>query len=537
MGFEPPKFLQQYLDKEWRKPPENFVNCSLYYANLNPFFINYMTRVVRPCMAYSCGSADGLLNSGIKMNVGYTLKKSATRLIKGDKTIFEGNDIDAKILSEYWATSVDFDTFLETAIDYMLDGATVIKLNKDANGRCVPVATRCDRYYATTDENGNICHIVLLNSFLFTEKYGNSTEYSYWLVEERYFKNGKPYVRYKVQHKSGTAGQEVLPTVNGDGIGIRSLPETVRNSLKLRGISALNKEMQLPFRDGLGCWTLRRTATNSCVPGLAMGDPLLYGALDILWAIDVVFSGSIVDVILGKGKILVPKKYLQSIRDDFKAMGFNDTKIAKFANTSFMDDDDDSLVYIYTEHDKDFTPQSVQFDIRAEQYKGMLEIYLRQLAVHCGFAPASVFPFLADNSTKTATEVTAEENLTRGTVQTSHQRIAPTLERLLNEVLYQLYKDLGVEYKDHIKIKLSDYIGNPLQRDQNIRENVMAGLMPKDVGIQRINNISDAETQEYIRKIAEEEARTQEPPFNDMNYFGDDDGNSEQTAELSSDRA
>ena len=155
MGFEPPKFLQQYLDKEWRKPPENFVNCSLYYANLDPFFINYMTRVVRPCMAYSCGSADGLLNSGIKMNVGYTLKKSATRLIKGDKTIFEGNDIDAKILSEYWATSVDFDTFLETAIDYMLDGTTVIKLNKDANGRCVPVATRCDRYYATTDENGN----------------------------------------------------------------------------------------------------------------------------------------------------------------------------------------------------------------------------------------------------------------------------------------------------------------------------------------------------------------------------------------------
>lgn len=516
MGFETPKELQSYLDLEWRKPPENFVNSSLYYANLDPFFINYMTRVIRPCMAYSCGSADGLLNSGIKMNVGYALKKSATRLLKGDKVIFEGADTDTKILNDLWSSSVDFDTFLETAIENMLDGTTVIKLNKDANGRCVPTATRCDRYYATTDDCGNICHIIFLNSFLFSEKYGNSTDFSYWLVEERYFKNGKPYVRYKVQNKSGTAGQEILPTINGDGIGVKSLPEAVRDALKLKGITNLNKEIALPFRDGLGCWTLRRTATNSCVPGLAMGDPLLYGALDILWAIDVLFSGSVVDVLLGKGKILVPKKYLQSIRQDFQSMGLNIDKSMKLANTEYMNDSDDSLVYIYTEHDKDFIPQSIQFDIRAEQYKGMLEVYLRQLAVHCGFAPASVFPFLADNSTKTATEVTAEENLTRATVQTLHQRMASVIDRLVNEVLYQLYTDAGLEYEGQAKVKLSDYIGNPLQRDKNIRDNLIAGIMPREVAVQRANNISDAETQDYMAKIKEDEKERQaaEPFFN-----------------------
>lgn len=526
MGFETPKYLEEYLNKDWRTPPENFVNTSLYYANLDPFFINYMTRVIRPCMAYSCGSADGLVNSGVKMNVGYAMKKSATRLLKGEKVIFEGDDIDTRILNDYWTNSVDFDTFLETAIENMLDGTTVVKLNKDANGRCIPTATRCDRYYATTDDCGNICHIIFLNSFLFSEKFGNSTDFSYWLVEERYFKNGKPYVRYKVQHKSGTAGREVLPTINGDGIGVKSLPEAVRDTLKLKGITSLNKELSLPFRDGLGCWTLRRTATNSCVPGLAMGDPLLYGALDILWAIDTVFSGSIVDVLLGKGKILVPKKYLQSIRADFQAMGIKTDKAFKLANTEYMNDTDDSLVYIYTEHDKDFTPQSIQFDIRAEQYKGMLEIYLRQLAVHCGFAPASIFPFLADNSTKTATEVTAEENLTRGTVQTTHQRMSSVIDRLVNEVLYQLYRDIGQEYNGNIKTKLSDYIGNPLQRDQNIRENFIAGILPREVAIQRANNISDAETKDYLAKInAEQEAQrsAEQEPF--MNFDSETDLN------------
>lgn len=535
MGFEPPKELEQYLNVEWRKPPESFVNCSQYYANLDPFFINYMTRVVRACMAYSSGSADGLINSGLKFNVGYSLKRGALRLIKGDKTIFEGNDADTKILSDIWASNINFDAFLESAIDYMLDGTAVIKLNKDKKGRCVPVATRCDRYYASTDETGEIYHIILLNSFLFTEKYGASTEHSYWLVEERYFKNNKPYVRYKVQLKSGIAGQETLPTIDGDGIGIRSLPDGLRNTLKLRGITNLNKEIKLPFRDGLGCWVLRRTATNSCVPGLAMGDPLLYGALDILWAIDVVFSGSMTDVLLGKGKILVPKKYLQTIRQDFKNMGFTDVASAQMARSDMWNDDDDSLVYIYTEHDKDFIPQSVQFDIRAEQYKGMLEIYLRQLAVHCGFAPTSIFPFLADGSAKTATEITAEENLTRATVQTTHQLISPVIDRMLNEVLFQLYSNLGLKYEGQVKIKLSDYIGNPLLRDQNIRENLNAGIIPKEVAIQRANNISDAETQDYISKIEKDQRQRQESFFNDKNYFGDDvNDNSEQAFELGS---
>lgn len=512
-SFQTPKIIEDYLNLTWRKPPSNFINTSQYYANLDPFFINYMQTCVRPCIAYMSGSADGVTNSGLKMNVGYAIKKATVNLLKGDRVIFEGNDQDSKILSDDWATAINFNKFYESMLDNLMAGTTIVKLNKDINGRCVPVSERVDRFYSTVDECGNIIRVVIFNSLLFTMDFGRAIKNSFWLVEERFFKKGKPFVRYKVQAKTGIAGQEILPTVYGKGIDEKDLPEEVVNIIKTKNIK-LNKEMPLPFRDGLGCWQLTLTANNSCVPGLAMGDPLLYSVLDLLWSVDVVYSGALTDVVIGKGKILVPKRFLNTIRSDLKAMGLK-TQISNqgsdlsekiMMRTDFLNDNDDSFVYVSVEHDKDFPPQSVQFDIRSDQYKGMLEIFLRQIVSACGFAPTSIFPFLQDNSVRTATEVTAEENLTRSTIKSVHQIINPILNRLVNEVLYQLYRDNGEEYNRKCSIKLSDYIGNPILRDQNIRDNVNAGLLPRSVAVQQVNGISDKETQEYLEKIRSEEA-------------------------------
>lgn len=506
MGFNPPGYLKQYLNTEWRKPPDNFIDFSSYYAGLDTYFMTYMRNVIRPCLAYSTAVADNLVGGGARMNVGQTIKKTAVRLVKGDKVMFEGDDSDCHIISDYWANSVNFEKFLESAIDYMFDGRCVIKLNKDARGRCVPVTSRIDRNYAVTDESGEVLRILMFSTFLTSQKFGSEVSHSYWLIEERYYKGGKAYVKYKVHMKEGNAISDILPVWTEEGISERQLPDTVRKLLAVNGIK-LNKPVSLPFRDGLGVWLLTPTANNSCIPGLAIGDPLLYGSLDLLWAVDTVFSGTLIDVINGKGKVLVPKKYLNTIRADLQAMGLTDLSATRLARTDALNDNDDTFVYVYTEHDKDFTPQSVQFDIRAEPYRGMLEMYLQQIVSHCGFSPTSIFPFLSDGSTKTATEITAEENLTRSTVQTLHQMITPILNRIIDEVLYQFYNDMGEEYDRHVTVKLSDYIGNPIQRDNNIRENYREGLIPQEVAVKRINNISDKETKEYIGKLEADERK------------------------------
>lgn len=528
MGFTLPKYITEYLDNTWRKPPQNFMNSSMFYAGLNTFFMNYMNNVVRPCVAYSSGSADGITNSGAKFNAGLAIKRAAVRLIKGDKILFEGDDKASKALSDIWSPHVNFENFLESGIDFLMDGTTLFKLNRNRSGNIYPCANRVDRFYSETDENGDVISVTMFNSFLFNEDFGRDTTNQYWLVEERYYnKNGSPVCVNKVHVKSGVAGHELLPTIGDVGIAFKALPPSVQQTIKRRGI-ILNKEIILPFSDGLGVWQARRTANNSVVPGLAMGDPLLYGALDILWAIDVVFTGSITDVILGRGKILVPKRYLDTIREDFAKLGVK-TDVAVF--NSDLQNDDDTLVYVITERDKDFDPKSVQFDIRAEQYRGMLEIYLRQAAVLCGFAPTSIFPFLQDQSAKTATEVTAEENLTRATIQSAHQTIEPIINKMLAEVL-RLYG-----FKGKARIKLSDYIGNKILRDQNIRDNYLAGLVPKDVAVQRINDISAGETQEYLNKINEERQAEQEFTESQFaNYLSEaQNDNSQSTAEFTSD--
>ena len=519
--FETPQVVNEYLDQTWRKPLSNFVNFSDYYAGLDTYYLDYMTRVVRPCIAASTAVSDNYFNSGVNLEIGHSIKKAAVNLIKGERVYFDGSDVHCKILSDYWADSVNFNGFLEAGISYMCEaGTSFIKLNKDRRGRCVPVATRVDRAYAAFDENGDVCRITLMNTLLSKQSYGASVNANYWLVEERYYQGGKPYVKYKVHMKHGTSTSEVLPSLYSAGIDIKQLDDTAQALIKTKGIT-LNKPMLLPFRDGLGVWALRLTNTNSSVPGLALGDPLLYGTLDIIWAINMVFSGSIVDVILGKGKVLVPKKFLRTIMNDLTAAGVTVSAAQKAGWSDRWNTEDETLVYIQTEHDQDFKPQAVQFDIRADKYKGMLEIYLQQLVAHVGFAPSTIFPFLADNSVKTAREVTSEENLTRATVRGIHSNIEPVLNRVVNEVLYQFYKDIGVEYTDTVKIRLSDYIGNTLSRDENIRANLQAGVTSKEKAVREINNLSAEETNEMLAKI-EQDQKTQLNAFNDSNYFGDE---------------
>ena len=516
MSFEYPGYLQAYLDKKGRSPFENFINSSQYYANTDVYLMTYLDRVVRQCMAYACGSHDGAYNGGISMNVGYTAVKNATKLIKGDKTLFAGADAATAFLSDSWLPKSQFDIFLDEVITYTLQGGTALmKLNKDAFGRCSLSASRVDRNLFSANDSGDVTEAVFFLTLLSSTKNGNDSE-QLWLVERRYYEDGAAKVVYHVHFKSGIAGNETLPLVHSEGIPYDQLPESAKITIRRKGIE-LDKPLDLPFRDGLGVWISLNTATNSCVPGLRMGDPALYGSLDILWAIDTVFSGSIIDVLNGKGVILVPRRFLQSMNAEIsKAVGKDGVYLKTHDD---LTPPNDNFVYVTVEGEETFIPQSVQFDIRSEQYRGMLEMYLKQFAVSFGYAPTTLFPYLQDVSPKTAREVTAEENLTRASVQSAHRLLIPELNRAISEVLYQH------GFEGNATIQLSDYIGNKLMRDENIRQNYAASLIPKETAVQIVNGLSAKETEEYMLKIKNDESRKNDLGlFNDKDYFGDQGG-------------
>lgn len=514
MSFEYPQYLQDYLTKKGDSPFENYVNASQYYANTNVYVMDYLNRVVRQCMAYGCATHDGAYNRGISANIGYTAIKNATKLIKGDKTLFNGADAATRFLSDTWLPYSRFDLFLDEAITYMLQGGTALaKLNKDRLGRCSLSAIRIDRCMFTANDAGDITDALFFLTLLSSTKADSYTE-QLWLVEHRYYENSKPTVVYRVHRKSGTAGNETLPLIGGDGVPLDSLPESAQVSIRRKGIQ-LDTPMELPFHDGLGVWVLLNSATNSCVPGLKMGDPALYATLDLLWAIDTVFSGSIIDVLNGKGNILLPKRYMTSLNETLQQVA-TDSGAASLRVRADLTPPNDNFVYVQVEGDKDFIPQLVQFDIRSEPYRGMWEMYLKQFAVSFGYAPTTLFPYLQDASPKTAREVTAEENLTRASVQSAHRLIVPELNRAIAEVLYQA----GIKGK--ATIQLSDYIGNKLMRDENMRQNYAAGLIPHETAVQVVNGLSAKETQEYMNKLATEQKETVfgGKEYDDSDYFG-----------------
>ncbi len=77
-----------------------------------------------------------------------------------------------------------------------------------------------------------------------------------------------------------------------------------------------------------------------------------------------------------------------------------------------------------------------------------------------------------------------------------------------------------------VQLQLGDYIGNKLQYDANIRDNYSAGLLPKEIAVKQINNLTDGETREYLEKISsdDEYKRSQnllgDNLFNEKDYYG-----------------
>lgn len=524
MGFQIPQFLKNYLENtKYRKPYESFVNNSTYYSQLNWQWINYMETVVRPCVAYAFGNVDGAYNSSLSTSTGMAILRGATRLITGEKSFFVGNDESCKFLSDVWAPSTNFNLFKARAISFTLAGGTcVIKANRDAVGKNTLSAFRIDRTLFSVNDQGEVTNAVFFVGLLSSLKNGEN-ESTYWLVEERGYDEDGKYIIYKVFSRGGIANSPTLPSPYQIGVEFDNLPKNVRAELQRMQITELNKRLPLNTYDGLGVWLMRRTAVNSCVPDAPFGDPLLYGCLDLLWSIDVVYSGSIVDVLNGEGKILVPKQFLQDtlnrLQKQYPGAEFNVT------TTELKGYQDESFVYVMPSgFDKDkMSPTPVQFEIRAEQYGRMLEIYERLATVRAGYSPTSIFPYLTpDSSAKTAREVTAEENLSRASIQETHSLILPVFDRALREILRQ------EDFSTDIHLQLGDYIGNKLEFDQNVRENYNAKLIPQEEAVMLVNNLSVSETAEYMKKLEDEAQRARENAFgnqlfNDKDYYGNQD--------------
>ena len=155
--FELPKVLKDYLKSRRVPPMADFINSSTFYSELDYQFINYMTQVVRPCIAYGAATSDLNINSGLSAATGKAIIDGATRLVIGDKVFFEGDDRTVEFFSDIWQENTQFINFLSRAERFKyLGGSSICKINTDNNGRHYLTAFRIDRTLPSFDDIGNI---------------------------------------------------------------------------------------------------------------------------------------------------------------------------------------------------------------------------------------------------------------------------------------------------------------------------------------------------------------------------------------------
>lgn len=517
--------VKHRLEQAKDEVPQNiFTNNSSYYSQLNYQYQNYMQTVVKSCLAYSTGTVGDGGNSVLGLNTGKAIVSSAVKMVLGDKIFFKGDKLNVSFFNDIYAPSTNFRKLLSQAVTNVLScGTTLLKMNIDNRGVCRGVSYRLDRTLFSVNEDEDITSATFfIASFGDMAKDSGNDKTFYWLVERRYYneKSGLPTVVYKVFSRSGSGESPILPSPYGEGISFNNLPKQMRKELYKMGVRELNKEFPLPFFDGLGVWLIKRTAVNSVSPDLPFGDPLLYGCLNLLWAEDRAFQGLVNDVENGSGTVLIPQTMLHNIAKEIKLADPDEYEV--------MVDDLNRRPSVNIEYIKSSSmdaeqqkPTSVQFEIRAEKYSAIFDLYKKDIASSCGFAPSSVFPHLADNTVKTATETNAEENLTRATIHDIHEQIIPPFVRFLKEVLYQRQFPLCNGDYD-ISLHLNDYIGNKLQADDNLRQNVNAGIVSQRTAIRAQSNGTEEEVERELAQI-QEEKKTENAFFNDVNTFNEVD--------------
>lgn len=478
-------------------------------------------------------------DNSYSQNEAVSVLNVARKIVLGERPFFEGDEGITAFLNDIWAKKVNFRAFLGTAVnDLLLSGTTVLKLSINEKGQVFPKSYRADRVLFTTDYEDDI-----IDAFFycgaFGVKIGNADNATYYyLIERRYFNEKNEAVTlYKVLIGTDVGGKPSISNIFSDGMAFKNLPPPVRRELQKIGVVDLNKEIKLPFIEGLGCYLIKLTASNAVSPEIPYGTPLLYGALPILHSIDLLSVKSDIDIEFSRALVMSPSQLIQ-VAGRFAPTGDDaipPDKMEGMLRKAFSMgqqarkplDSDLFEAVLPPKSDGTFdAPQFIQPDLMAEKNRYALETLETKLAIVCGFSPTSIFPNLADNSPKTATEVTAEENLTRATIHDIHEQMIPQIEKLAQEVLRQEGEEMG---RQQIAFKMSDYIGNKLQADENTRLNYQAGLLPRMKAMQNLNGTTTKETLDDIQDILSEEKEKRQTElqnlglsdFNDSDYYNE----------------
>lgn len=237
-----------------------------------------------------------------------------------------------------------------------------------------------------------------------------------------------------------------------------------------------------------------------------LGISVYANVMETLHAIDICFDSFVREFRLGKKRIIVPARAVQSVVDPATGNRLRYFNATDETYEALATDDIDSLKI----HDN-------SVELRVEEHVSALNAFLNILCLQVGLS-AGTFSFDRSSGLKTATEVISENSKTYKTVRNFQNQITPAVERLVESIIdvASLYdvtwegrpiKELAAGGYE-VKVSMDD--GILQDRQTNIQEGISlcgAGLMSKYTFLtdpKYGQNMTDEEARAELKRIAEE---------------------------------
>lgn len=465
----------------------------------------YLWRVMRRNLAWFRGYVPGLHNNGVlPSKLGSRICKRMGELIMSGGFRVEGYEEGERFL-EKWIKKQSVRLKLTNSLPELnAIGNALAKIDFRADGSLGFSIVPGNKYFASVDSNQEVSHFVAMVEYISPEPVISITsvardEQGYFLVEQRKMDGVKCYQRFALYKAPRVMTSPVFQ--NAEECKPSQLPERIAKRVeRIIGKDKLGKVFELPFKNHIGAVVILNSATCTSVDYAGLSDSTLADCHTFLFQYDITNTQKEGNKYFAQTGVLVPDTMIPPEIANHPSGNIQQSYIR---NQRDLDGRVYKKVPVVDTSRGDNKPVFFQADNQSTTYNEDLKDIEANIATMVGLTPTALAGHLVSNaSNKTATEVIAEDDITRATIEGKRDLIREPMTRIFCWVLdFYEVKNAGSN-DDMDMIFNSSILSNPERETEDIARQINIGIMSQKTGIGRKNrSYSKKEIEDELKEI------------------------------------
>lgn len=464
----------------------------------------YLWRVVRRNLNWYRGYVPGLHNQGVlPSKIGSRVCKRMGELIMAGGFRVEGFDAGERFL-EKWIKNNKVRLKLTNALpDLNAIGNTLCRLYFKADGGLRLSYVAGNKYFAAVDADLNVTQYVAMIDYISPEPVLNvaqvlKDEQGYYLVEQRKMDGADCYQRYALYQAPRAMTQALFQDARE--VTPNRVPKRILSRVeRLIGSDVLGKVFKLPFNNHIGAVVILNSATCTTIDYPGFSDSTLQDCHTFLFQYDVTHTQKEGNKYFAQTGVLIPDTM---IPPEIANHPSANVQAAFLRNQQSLDGRVYKRIPV-TESSREVNkPVFFQADNQSMTYNEDLKEILACIATQVGLTPTALAGNLTSYGQRTATEVIAEDDITRATIETKRDLIREPMTQIFRWVLDHY---MITHAEDIDMIFNSSILNNPERETDDLVQQINAGILSRQTAIARKNRAySKKEVEEEYARIEEE---------------------------------